>query len=32
MKNGEEASPSIISAGQGPLVKLLITLRPVGTF
>ena len=30
MRNGDEASPSIILADQALLVKLLITLRPHG--
>ena len=32
MHNGEEASPSIILAGQALLVKMLITLEPCGSF
>ena len=32
MKKDDEASPSIILAGQALLVKLLITLKPHGIF
>ena len=32
MQNGEEASPSIILAGQALLVKMLISLGPHGIF
>ena len=32
MQNGDKASPSIILAGRGLLVKILITLEPVGIF
>ena len=32
MKKGDEASPSIILAGQALLVKMLITLEPHGIF
>ena len=32
MHNGDEASPSIILAGRGLLVKMLITLEPHGIF
>ena len=32
MQNGDEASPSIILAGQALLVKMLITLEPHGIF
>ena len=32
MKNGDEASPSIILAGLALLVKMLITLAPHGIF
>ena len=32
MKTGDEASPSIILAGQALLVKMLITLEPRGAF
>ena len=32
MKKGDEASPSIILAGQAFLVKMLITLEPHGIF
>ena len=32
LQNGEEASPSIILAGQALLVKVLITLEPCGAF
>ena len=32
MQNDDKASPSIISAGQGLLVKMLITLEPHGIF
>ena len=32
MKKGDEASPSIILAGQALLVKMLITLEPRGAF
>ena len=32
MQKGEEASPSIILAGQALLVKMLITLEPHGIF
>ena len=32
MQNGNEASPSNISAGQDPLVKMLIALEPHDIF
>ena len=32
MRNGDEASPSIILAGQALLVKMLIPLEPCGAF
>ena len=32
MKNGDEASPSISPAGQGLVIKMLITLEPHGIF
>ena len=32
MQNGDEASPSIILAGQALFVKMLITLEPRGAF
>ena len=32
MRNGDEASPSIIFADQALLVKMLITLEPLGIF
>ena len=32
MRNGDEASPSIILAGLALLVKVLITLEPCGSF
>ena len=32
MQNGDEASPSIILAGQAILVKMLITLEPHDVF
>ena len=32
MQNGDEASPSIILAGQALIVKMLITLEPHGIF
>ena len=32
MRNGDEASPSIILAGLALLVKMVITLEPCGSF
>ena len=32
MQNCDEASPNIVSAGQGILVKMLITCEPYGFF
>ena len=32
MRNGDEASPSITLAGLALLVKILITLKPCGSF